>query len=264
MGMNGALGLAGWQWLFLLEALPSLILGVATYYFLTDRPADAKWLTQAERTTLERALAREGTAGATKEKESRSVFVRLSNPTVILLTLAYFCIVTSLNTNATWAPQIIKTFATNASLANIGWLAAIAPFFTVIAMPLWSGRSDRKGERTLHTMIPMAVASAGWMTVSLASSGWLRIFGLVLVSAGAFTAMAVFWALSAPLISQENRAAGVALISAGGTLGSALTPLIVGKLKDLTGGFDPGLWYAAILLLIGIGLLALVPKRSPA
>jgi ACS family 4-hydroxyphenylacetate permease-like MFS transporter len=259
LDMDGALGLAGWQWLFVLEAMPSLLLGVAAYFYLTDRPADASWLTAQERESLQRTLEKEQPAGKTRQ----SIWSELRSPTVLLLTLTYFCIVTSLNTNAVWAPQIIReVFANTTALTYIGFLAAIAPFFTVIAMPLWSARSDKRNERTLHTVVPMALAAIGWLLITSSDTGWIRILGLVFVSVGAFTAMAVFWALTAPLLSPKSRPASIALISSGGVLGSALTPVIVGYLRERTGSFDTGLWYAAALLAAGIVLLFIVRAQA--
>jgi ACS family 4-hydroxyphenylacetate permease-like MFS transporter len=261
LDMDGALGLAGWQWLFLLQAMPSLLLGIVAYFYLTDRPAQASWLAAAEREWLQQRLERDQPAGGTAKK---SPWSELKSRNVVLLMLVYFCIVTSLNTNATWAPQIIRqVFAGTTALTYIGFLAAIAPAFTVLAMPIWSARSDRKGERTLHTVIPMALAALGWMIVTASDTGWIRILGLVFVSVGAFTAMAVFWALTAPLLSPRTRPAAIALISSGGVLGSALTPLIVGFLVDYTGGsFDTPLWYASALLAVGIGILFAVKKPA--
>jgi MFS transporter, ACS family, 4-hydroxyphenylacetate permease len=260
LDMDGALGLAGWKWLFLLQAMPSLLLGVAAYFYLTDRPAQASWLPAADRDWLQQRLERDQPASA---KTKQSPWSELRSRNVVLLTLAYFCIVTSLNTNATWAPQIIReVFAGTTALTYIGFLAAIAPAFTVVAMPLWSSRSDRKAERTLHTVIPMALAALGWMLVTASDTGWVRIVGLVFVSVGAFTAMAVFWALTAPLLSPKTRPASIALISSGGTLGSALTPLIVGYLSERTGSFDTPLWYASSLLAVGIVLLFVVRKSA--
>jgi MFS transporter, ACS family, 4-hydroxyphenylacetate permease len=262
LDMDGALGLAGWQWLFLLQAMPSLILGVVAYVYLTDRPAQASWLTPAERVALQQRLDQEQPAA---EKSKKHMWSEIRSATVVTLTLAYFCIVTSLNTNATWAPQIIReVFAGTTALTYIGFLAAIAPAFTVIAMPLWSARSDRLNERTLHTVIPMALAALGWMLITASDTGWIRILGLVFGSVGAFTAMAVFWALAAPLLSRKTRPVAIALISAGGVLGSALTPLVVGYLRDLTGSFDAGLWYASALLAGGIVLLFRLPQPQTA
>ena len=139
LDMDGAMGLAGWQWLFLLQAMPSLLLGIVAYFYLTDRPAQASWLTPAERESLQQRLEGEHPAGGNVKG---SPWSELRSGKVVLLMLAYFCIVTSLNTNATWAPQIIReVFAGTTALTYIGFLAAIAPAFTVLAMPLWSARS---------------------------------------------------------------------------------------------------------------------------
>jgi ACS family 4-hydroxyphenylacetate permease-like MFS transporter len=261
LDMDGALGLAGWRWLFLLEAIPSLALGIAAFFYLTDKPGQATWLSAAERETLQQVLDREQSG----VKAKQSIWSEVGSRHVLLLTLTYFCIVTTLNTNATWAPRIIReVFADTTALTYIGFLVAIAPFFTVIAMPTWSARSDKRNERKWHTVLPMGLAALGWLLITVTDVGWLRILGLVFVSVGAFTAMAVFWAFTAPLLSPKSRPAAIALISSGGVLGSALSPLIVGYLLDLTGSFDTPLWYATTLLLIGASLLFAVRKPASA
>lgn len=261
LDMDGALGLAGWRWLFLLEAIPSFALGIAAFFYLTDKPGHATWLSAAERETLQQVLDREQSV----VKAKQSIWSEIGSRHVLLLTLTYFCIVTTLNTNATWAPRIIReVFADTTALTYIGFLVAIAPFFTVIAMPIWSARSDQRNERRWHTVLPMGLAALGWLLITITDVGWLRILGLVFVSVGAFTAMAVFWAFTAPLLSPKSRPAAIALISSGGVLGSALSPLIVGYLLDLTGSFDTPLWYATTLLLTGACLLFAVRKPASA
>jgi ACS family 4-hydroxyphenylacetate permease-like MFS transporter len=260
--MHGAFGIAGWRWLFLIEAVPSILLGLVALRFLTDRPAEAAWLTANERATLERSLARD-----TEAKPSalpRTMLQELGSATVLLLCLAYFCLVNSLNTFATWSPQIIRdVLGGNATPLAVGLVGAIPPIFTIIGMVLFGANSDRTGDRLWHTMLLFALAALGWTIVVVSGIPDIRLAGLNLVSVGAFTGMALFWAFCTPLLTLEQRPASIALISTAGILGSATSPTIVGFLRDLTHSFSSGLWYAVGLLVIGILTIAIVSRTGP-
>jgi ACS family 4-hydroxyphenylacetate permease-like MFS transporter len=260
--MHGAFGIAGWRWLFLIEAVPSILLGLIALRYLTDRPADAAWLTAKERATLERSLAR--------DSEARPVAVpltmlqELGSATVLLLCLAYFCLVNSLNTFATWSPQIIRdVLGGNAMPLVVGLVGAIPPIFTIIGMVLFGANSDRTGDRLWHTILLFALAALGWTIVVVSAIPDIRLAGLILVSVGAFTGMALFWAFCTPLLTLEQRPASIALISTAGILGSATSPTIVGFLRDLTHSFSAGLWYAVGLLVVGILTIAIVSRTGP-
>jgi ACS family 4-hydroxyphenylacetate permease-like MFS transporter len=131
-------------------------------------------------------------------------------------------------------------------------------------MVLGGANSDRTGERLWHTLILFAVAALGWTIVVLSAIPEIRLTGLILVSVGAFTGMALFWAFCTPLLTLEQRPASIALISTAGILGSATSPTIVGFLRDLSHSFNSGLWYAVGLLLLGIVTIVLVSRRSAA
>lgn len=263
--LHGALGIAGWRWLFLLEGLPSIILGVVTYFYLTDKPRDAKWLTSAERGIIQQALDSESMSAPAAQ--AGSMWRELLGARVLLLSLAYFCLVTSLNTYATWTPQIIREFLGGSQdFATIGLLGAIPSFFTLLAMPLVSFSSDRRNERLLHTCALFALTALGWIAVLMFGAAQWRLVGLVLVSIGAFSGMAIFWAFATPLLSIRNRPGSIGLISSAGILGSATSPTIVGLLRDWTASFNSGLWYAVVLLAFGIGALLVAAgfaRREP-
>jgi ACS family 4-hydroxyphenylacetate permease-like MFS transporter len=260
--MNGAFGIAGWRWLFLIEGVPSIILGFVALRFLTDRPSEAPWLTPHERGILERSIARDREAKPLTVQ--RTMLQELGSPTVLLLCLAYFCLVNSLNTFATWSPQIIRdVLGGNAMPLVVGLVGAIPPIFTIVGMVLWGANSDRTGERLWHTLFMFALAAAGWTIVVVSAIPDIRLVGLILVSVGAFTGMALFWALATPLLTLEQRPASIALISTAGILGSATSPTIVGFLRDLSHNFNSGLWYAVGLLLFGIVTILTVSRVGP-
>jgi MFS transporter, ACS family, 4-hydroxyphenylacetate permease len=244
--MEGVLGVSGWRWLFLIEGVPSILLGIAVWFLLTERPAVASWLTEREHVMLERRIAREQPRDSVK----RSPWRELRSANVLWLCLSYFGLVTSLNTVATWTPQIVREAMPGAGLATIGLLAAFPAMVTAAAMPVWSARSDRVGERIWHYMLPVAVAASGWVLVSVSGHLSLQLCGLVFATVGAFTGMSIFWTVPASVLSDAGRPAGIALINSAGILGSAVSPFVVGVLRDFTGSFASGLWYATALLLV--------------
>jgi ACS family 4-hydroxyphenylacetate permease-like MFS transporter len=260
LDIDGFLGLSGWRWMFFAEGVPSILLGIAAHFYLTDRPQDAKWLTSEEKTALERSLEPGEPAGARPGVGWRELLGR----DVVLLSLAYFGLTMTLNTNATWTPQIIREVLASWSLSSVGLVTAIPGISTAIAMPLWSSRSDRRRERTWHIALPMMLAAAGWVLSASTAVPEARLFGLTSVVIGAFSAMAVFWTLPPTLFSPRARPAGIAFISSCGILASATSPLLVGWLTDLTKSFATALFCVAAVLLGAVALVLFVGARRQA
>jgi len=264
--MDGFLGLSGWRWLFLLEGLPAVILGIACFFYLDDGPAKAKWLSIEEKAALQKRLEQdhaEETLGAAK----RTILSQLGSRNVVLLSAAYFGLVSSLNTNTTWTPQIVREFAAGASFHSLGWLAATPAIITVGAMVLWGRSSDRRNERPWHIRIAMLTAAVGWLLVVFAILPELRYLGLILVSCGSFCGLLTFWTLpaSTAILSPDARPAGIALINCVGIGGgSALTPAVVGILKDWSGSFLPGLLFVVVMLCISMICITLVATHQRA
>jgi ACS family 4-hydroxyphenylacetate permease-like MFS transporter len=249
MKLDGVLGLSGWRWLFILEGVPSIVLGVVTFFYLKDRPRDAAWLAPAERAAVEELVARE----AISTTQHTSVWSELRSRQLLLLCLSYFGLISTLNTNATWVPQIVREIlGGQGDFVTVGMWTAIPALLTVVAMPLWSQRSDRRVERLWHVTIPMAMASVGWLLVIFSAIPLARFGGLALVSIGGFCAMSIFWTLPASALSREARPAGIAVISMAGIFGSAVSPSIIGLLRDQTGTFASGLLYMVVLLAVSI------------
>ena len=216
---HSAFGMAAWRWLFLVEGLPSAILGIVAYFYLTDKPQDAKWLTADEKGALARSL------DPAPDRSQRTPWREMLSRPVVLLSVAYFGLVMTLNTIVTWTPQIVKEMRAEHSFSSVGLLTALPALIAAVCMPLWSAHSDRRKERAWHIVAPMALAALGWIFVAAFALPDFRMLGLVFCSAGGFTAMSVLWAVPPLLLSPAARPAGIAFISSCGILASMATPL---------------------------------------
>lgn len=257
LGMDGIWGLKGWQWLFVLEGLPSVLMGFVVFYYLDDRPQQAKWLDREEQQVLAQALAAERSdAGQGSGGRPRSLWAELLSPQILMFCVVYFCLVNTLAMIAVWTPLIVKSFNSASSNGVIGLLAAIPQICTIILMVVWGLHSDRTRERRWHLVLPMLLAAAGWVLTALSAYPPLQLLGVCMAASGSYTAMSIFWTTPDQSLSFQARAVGIAVINAIGNIGSALNPLVIGWLKDLTQGFGSGFAYAAILMIVG-ALLAL-------
>jgi ACS family 4-hydroxyphenylacetate permease-like MFS transporter len=260
--LDGALGFKGWQWLFMLEGLPSVLLGLVVFSYLDDRPGQASWLSAVEKATLAHSLAADRppvpATGAAPDAAPR-LLAELFSPTVIKFAVAYFCLVNTLAMVAVWTPLIVKSFNAGASNRTIGLLAAIPQVVTIVAMIWWGRRSDRKQERRWHLMLPMLLSAAGWMCTAASTSPALQMLGICMASAGSYTAMSIFWTTPDQALSFKAQAIGIAVINATGNISSALNPVVVGWLRDATHSFSAGLVYSAGLLVAGAVLVMVLP-----
>jgi ACS family 4-hydroxyphenylacetate permease-like MFS transporter len=260
--MDGFLGLAGWQWLFLLEGLPAVVFGIICVFYLDDSPAVAKWLSDDEKQEIAARLEQDR-ALEEAQHNGRTVLGQLGSRNVMLLCAAYFGLVTSLNANSTWVPQIVHGLVGSASYAVIGLLTALPAILTVAVMPSWGASSDRRNERVWHLRIALLLAATGWLLVIGAGLPIVRYFGLTLTSAGSFCALLVFWTIPVAILSPAARPAGIAFINTIGIGGgSALSPLVIGYFKDLTGSFTSGLIYVIVMLIMSIICITLVAMQT--
>ena len=255
--LNGTSGLQGWRWLFLLEGLPAVFLGMIAYVYLTDKPKDATWLEETEKNTVMSLLANDPSSS---RQAKVSVWKQVTEPKILLLALAYFCLVNTINANATWIPTIVREVLKAYSLSQVGFVTAIPAVCALILMPLWTRSSDRMQERVWHVVAALGMAAAGWLLVIFFPAPELRLAGLIFTVSGAFCAMCTFWTLPQSLLSEAARPAGIGLISAVGLLGSAVSPAVIGFLRDATGNFSAGLFYVTALLAVSIVLVLIVPR----
>jgi MFS transporter, ACS family, tartrate transporter len=261
--IDGLLGFRGWQWLFLIEALPAILLGFVVLVYMTDRPEQAKWLASDERAWLVDAMNRERVGKAATA--SHSLWRGITDPRVLALALVYFGTSAGLYTLGVWAPQIIKGFG----LSNmaVGLLNAVPPSIAVVAMYLWSWHSDRTNERTWHVVIACLVAAIGLTLAGLSSAVVSVVAALVLVNVGISAAKPPLWSMPTLFLAGPAAASGIATINSIGNLGGFAGPAMIGWIKDQTGSFAGGLYFVAALLLLSAVMTLLLARsigRHPA
>ncbi len=269
LNMDGLLNLKGWQWLFLLEGFPSVLLGLVVWFWLDDSPSTAKWLTEEDKACLNEMLEADKqsalqtqSAIAAASVGQKSILRELFTPVIILYTLAYFCLTNTLSALSVWTPLILRSFNADSSNVTIGLLSAIPQVCTIIGMIWWSKRSDRHNERKLHTLLPYLFAAVGWMLTANSVNPQLQFTGIVMASMGAFAAMVIFWTTPDRVMSLRARALGIAVINGTGMTGAALGPLLMGWMKDVTGSFNAGIYMVAGFLVLGAIIVAFIPMKA--
>jgi ACS family 4-hydroxyphenylacetate permease-like MFS transporter len=263
LGLNGVFGLAGWRWLFLLEGLPAILLGIMMYFYIADRPKDAKFLSDEEKATLILALERdeEERRRAQPQGPKRSVTRQILSRNMLLISFAYACLIATFSALTLWTPQIIRGMSSTAMpFWFIGVLVAVPPSCSILWMLYWTRRSDQRKERFWHCVAPMLIGAGGWTLAASVAYPPVQLAGLVVASAFCLSAWPVFFTTPSILLPREARAAGLAFLNTVGIMGSTLSPLLVGYLRDTTGGFTIPMLAIASLLVIGVVLMLLVPR----
>ncbi|MFO1129057.1 MAG: MFS transporter [Rhodospirillales bacterium] len=260
--MHGVMGFAGWQWLFIIEAIPALLLGIAVLIYMTDRPEKAKWLADDERAWLVDEMNAERAGKAAYA--SHSMWRGLADLRVLALALIYFGTSAGLYTLGIWAPQIIQQLGV--SSMTVGLLNMIPPTVSVIAMVFWARHSDRSGERTWHVVGPCLLAAAGLAFAGNAVGVAMVVLALTIVNIGISSAKPPLWSMPTLFLSGSAAAAGIATINSIGNLGGFAGPFVIGWIKDLTGSFTGGLYFVAGLLVLSAVLTLVVAstRRRPA
>ncbi|MDQ0442058.1 ACS family tartrate transporter-like MFS transporter [Methylobacterium persicinum] len=257
LGMEGTLGLHGWQWMFIIEAIPATLLGIVVVFYMTDRPEKATWLPEDQRAWLVAEMNEEHAQKAVVAKHG--IMAGMADSRVLALALIYFGTSAGLYTLGIWAPQIIKSFGL--STLVVGFLNGVPPTIAVIAMILWARHSDRTGERTWHVVIACLVAAVGLLLAGGAASTLAVVAALTLVNCGISAAKPPLWAMPTTFLSGQAAAVGIAAINSIGNLGGFIGPWAIGWIKDRTGSFAGGLIFVAGLLLLS-AILTLVVARS--
>jgi ACS family tartrate transporter-like MFS transporter len=257
LGLEGFAGLTGWQWLFIIEGVPAVILGFVALAVLTDRPERAAWLTEPEREALVAQLAAE--AEATREAGYAGLVQGLTRPRVLGLGALYFCMVIGLYGIGFWMPQVIQR--TGLSHLEVGFLTSIPYLFAAIAMVLWGWHSDRTGERTWHVALPLFLSAGAFAWSAFSGSLPATMVALTLATIGIYAAIGPFWSFPTALLTGTAAAAGLALVNSIGNSGGLVAPSVVGWLKDATGTFTAPLLFLSGALALG-GVLAVYISRG--
>jgi MFS family permease len=251
--------IASWQWLFLLQGVPTILLGAGVWFFLNDGIATAKWLSREERELMQAALIEdENSLPAAGGGRFADV---LANPGVWLLGFVYFCLQCGVYGFTFWLPTIIRATGVEQPLA-IGWLSAI-PYLAAGLFMLAVGRSaDAARERRWHFCVPMLMGAMG-LSLSAAFSGdtTVAMCGLTLAAMGAMTAQPMFWPLSGGYLSASAAVGGLAMINSLGQFGGFLSPYLVGWVKDTTHATDDALYVLAAIMLVAVVLVLRIPAR---
>lgn len=253
LGISGW-GLGGWQWLFILEALPAIVLAFFVLAYMTDRPSEATWLEPEEKSWLVTRLQQE--VSQRRRAHHMTVGQSLTSSRVLALALVYFGAVAGLYGVSFFLPTIVKGFGLTDR--QTGWVTAIPYLLGTVTVLLFSRRSDRKLERKGHMAVALATAAAGFGLAALIEAPVARMALLCLGSVGVFGALPVFWTLPTAFMSGAAAAAGIAIINAIGNLAGFAGPFAMGWLRDRTGSFSAGLLAIAGCTVLGLVIVLLL------
>jgi len=254
----GVNGWNGWQWLFLLEGLPSVLIGVWTLFYLDDGIRSANWLSETDKRLLEREIA------ADRTQQLHMPLAQLfRNGTVWLLALVYFLCVMGLYGVSFWLPQLIKNSGVKDVFA-IGLLSAVPYFVAAVVMVLAARHSDRTGERRWHTAGAALAGALGLVAATLYSDNTaIALAALSVATAGILSTFPIFWSLPTALLGGAAAAAGIAMINSIGNLAGFVAPYLVGAIRDATGSTASGIYLIAASLLAGALLAVAAVRRLP-
>jgi MFS transporter, ACS family, tartrate transporter len=255
--MNGVLGLRGWQWVFLIEAAPAIILSLVVLRTLVDRPALAKWLSADERQWLEGELNEE--RARVEARERLTLGKALMDPRVINLSIIWMLTVTAGYGASFFMPQIVKGLGLSNLMTGV---ASAIPFLVgMIALLIWGWSTDRTGERRWHLISASVIGAVGFVAAGMLGSSYWALAAMSLALAGIYGTRPSFWPLPSIFLSGTAAAGGIALINSIGNLGGYFGPFIVGWIKDATNSFEIALYFLAACSLAS-GAIAFLANRA--
>jgi D-galactonate transporter len=254
-------GMAGWQWLFLLQGLPTVLLGVGVYLYLNDGISQAKWLSAEEKGAMQAALASDERQRQAASNVGQSFGAVLRNGSVWMLGVIYFCIQMGVYAINFWLPSIIKSLGVE-SPQTVGWLSAIPYLAAAVFMVLMGRSADQRRERRWHVSVPMLMGLVGLtMAANFSSNILVVMVGLSLATMGALAALALFWSLPSAFLGSAAAAGGLALINSLGQIAGFVSPFLVGWIKDATQSTDTALYILSSVMLLGAILVLRVPAK---
>ena len=260
LGLDGTFGIKGWQWIYLLEAIPTILIGFFVLFAMNDKPARAAWLTEPERTWLTNTLETE--TRAVEAGGKFSIMEGMANIKVLLLSVNYLGIVTASLGLLLFVPQIIKSLG--ASTMGTGYATSLAYVCGAISMVGFSWLSDRLGDRRWLLFLTCMMSTVGLAIAGATMGTWWSLAGMCLATAGFYGTKGPFWSMPTMILTGAAAAGGLAFINAFGNIGGALGPAIVGWLKDTTGSYSGGLYglaaftgVSALIAVVGLN----IPRR---
>ncbi len=260
-GFDGALGLHGWQWLFLLEGVPAVILGVVSFLYLQDRPADAAWLTGAQKARLERDLAADRMQAGGEGRHGFAAVLR--DPMIYAFALMNFSVNCGVNAISFWTPSLLRNAGVQ-NVGTIGWITGLVSLVAAAAMIAVGRSSDRRMERRWHFLGCGMLAVGGLLALPLADgSPVLTTLVLAVAAVGNFCIFSLYWAMPTSYLQGRGAAGGIALASMVGAFGSGVSPTIIGYVRTETGSLYGGLAAVAGIVVVGMALVV-VCLRGPA
>lgn len=254
---------SGWRWMLFLEGVPAVFLGVACFFFLTDKPEQAKWLTQAEKDWLIAELERD--RQSRKNVKRLSVLKTMVNKKVLYLAFIYFVYQCGSLGVGYWMPQIIKGFSSDLTHTQIGLIAMLPYIVATAAMIIWSRSSDRRNERKMHSAIPLAVAALGLIGAGMLPSAVASMAMICVALSGLYSFKSPFWALPTLFLDRATAAVSIAVINSIGNLGGFVGPSLIGVVKGNSQSAATGLLFLSALLVIAFLMTALmrVTNKEP-
>jgi MFS transporter, ACS family, tartrate transporter len=257
LNLNGTLGLAGWQWLFLVEGLPPVLLAFVFLAYLPDNPAEARWLTTDERASLMRQLEEKSPQNRSEDNDIKRA---LLDPLIWQIAFLHGCMLTCTYAYTLSAPAILRS-ATGFTITNVGFLTASISLLSVFSLLLNARHSDRRMERHWHLAIPLLLMASGFLVSGLSANPWLVVPALALVPVSFYAAAGPFWAIGSSLHKGRPAAASIAAIGAVATLGGFIGPYWIGLARDFTGSYQRGLLTLTVPALVATFMLFVIRRR---
>ncbi len=255
--MNGLSGVAGWKWMFIVEAAPALLIGVAALFYLDNSIAAAKWLDVEEKRVLETAIAEDTRSQASGVHGVAQAF---RDPRVWFMCGIYFCFVLGQYGLNFWMPTLLRTAGVKGATA-IGLVSAIPYIVTLLMMNLLGVSADKHRERRWHLVVPALIGAAGFVIAPTAPNVGVAIAALSLAAAGAITCAPLFWSLPTAFLAGAGAAAGIAVVNSVGNLAGFVAPYMIGWARDATGSAAVGMYAIAAGLVVGAVCTLLTPAR---
>jgi MFS transporter, ACS family, tartrate transporter len=259
LSLDGASGLAGWQWLFLLEGVPAMVLGIVVLFYMTERPADAHWLSDVERSALVETLRRDASDGPASVQTVGSA---LASGRTWVLAIVYFTIPIALYAFGFWLPQIIQASSTGSDF-QIGLLAAIPYLLGACGMVIAARHSDRTGERRWHIAGAALAGGAAFIVSAFSPTLGVSLVALSMAMLGLASMFGPFWAFATAGLRGVGAAAAIALINSVGNTGGFVGPYVIGYIRDRTQSFTGGLVFVGVVLGVMPLIVLALPEERP-